>query len=137
MVEAQRKWNEENSRRVLAMEGSIQAAAVESSRYAKGKAEEFKETLEAYIQKAMSDLEAKMAKRIDAIRKFFDFLQKAKPGEDENWLKMMRILDAEVEKLKAQPKADGAFGQATLEEAKNQFKGHAAYLKQEFGGQFL
>ena len=76
-------------------------------------------------------------KRIDAIEKFFDFLHKAKPGENEKWLKMMRILDAEVEKLKAQPKADGAFGQAILDEAKNQIKGYAAELKQEFGGQFL
>ena len=56
------------------MEGSIQAATVESSRYAKGKADELKDTLEAYIPKTMNDLEAKMAKRIDAIEKFFDFL---------------------------------------------------------------
>ena len=56
------------------MEGSIQAAVVESDRYAKGKADELKDTLEAYIPKAMSDLEAKMAKRIDAIMKFLDFL---------------------------------------------------------------
>ena len=50
---------------------------------------------------------------------------------------MLRILDAELEKLKAQPKADGAFGQAILDEAKNQMKGYAAELKQEFGGQLL
>ena len=48
---------------------------------------------------------------------------------------MMRILDAEVEKLKAQPKAAGAFGQAILDESKHQIKGYAAELKQEFGGQ--
>ena len=42
---------------------------------------------------------------------------------------MMRILDAEVEKLKAQPKADGAFGQAILDEATRQIKGYAAELK--------
>ena len=57
---------------------------MESSRYAKGKADELKETLEPDIPKAMSDLEAKMAKRIDAIEKFFDFLQESKPGENEN-----------------------------------------------------
>ena len=87
-----------------------------------GNADEFKETLEAYIPKTMNDLEAKMAERIDAIEKFLDFLQKAKPGENENWLEMMRILDAEVEKLKAQPKADGVFGQAILDKAKKMDK---------------
>ena len=38
---------------------------------------------------------------------------------------------------KAQPKADGAFGQAILDEAKHQIKEDAAELKQEFGGQLL
>ena len=42
-----------------------------------------------------------------------------------------------MDKLKAQPKAVGAFGQALLDEAKHQIKGYAAELKQEFGGQFF
>ena len=66
-LEAQRKWNEENSRRVLAMEGSVQAAAVDSNRYAKSKADELKETLESYIPKAMGDVEPKIAQRLDDI----------------------------------------------------------------------
>ena len=69
-LEAQRKWNEENSRRVLAMEGSVQAAAVDSNRYAKSKADELKETLESVIPKAIGDVESKIAQRLDDIEKF-------------------------------------------------------------------
>ena len=43
---------------------------MESSRYAKEQADEFKGTLEGYIPKAMGDIEAKMTQRIDAIEKF-------------------------------------------------------------------
>ena len=67
-VDTQRRWNEDNSRRVLAMEGSIQAAAVESFRYAKEKADELKGTLEGYIPKAMGDIEAKMTQRMTRSR---------------------------------------------------------------------
>ena len=134
-LEAQRKWNEDNSRRVLAMEGAIQAATVTSNQYSKEKADELKVTLEAYIPKAMGDIEAKSNRRLDKIEQFLAVLEKAKPGEDENWLNMLKFLDAEVEKLKSYPKADGAFGQSILDEAKNVIKCYASNLKQEFGGQ--
>ena len=72
-----------NSRRALAMEGAIQAATVESNRYAKEKADELKGILEGYIPKAMGDIEAKINQRIDKIEKCLEFLHTAKPGEDE------------------------------------------------------
>ena len=134
-LEAQRKWNEDNSRRVLAMEGAIQAATVTSNQYSKEKADELKVTLEAYIPKAMGDIEAKSNRRLDKIEQFLAVLEKAKPGEDENWLNMLKFLDAEVEKLKCFPKADHAFGQSILDEVKNMVKGHSYDLKQEFDGQ--
>ena len=61
-VEAQRKWNEDNSRRVLAMEGAIQVATVESNRHAREKADE--------LPKALGDIEAKINQRIDQIENF-------------------------------------------------------------------
>ena len=134
-LEAQRKWNEDNSRRVLAREGAIQAATVTSNHYSKEKADELKVTLEAYIPQAMGDIEAKSNRRLDKIEQFLAVLEKAKPGEDENWLNMLKFLDAEVEKLKSCPKADGAFGQSILDEAKNVIKGCASDLEQELGGQ--
>ena len=78
-VEAQREQNEDNSRCVLALEGAVQAATVESNRYAKEKADELKGTLEGYISKAMGEIRAEINQRIDKIEKCFEFVQKAKP----------------------------------------------------------
>ena len=50
-------------------------------------------------------------------------------------MKMLRFVDAEVEKLKSHPKADSAFGQSIFDEAKNIITGHASDLKQELVGQ--
>ena len=80
VVEAQRKWNEDNARRVLAMEGAIAAATVEANHCAKEKCDELKATLEDYIPKAMDGVEEKLNQRLGTIEKFFEFLRKAKPG---------------------------------------------------------
>ena len=153
VVEMQRKRNEENSRRVLAMEGAIKEAVGEANKYTEDKlnsrigllVDELKAKLEEAVPKVLGEVEEKLNNRIGLIEKFaeeqkglldsrgmfFESLQKATPGEEQTLFNMLKFFDSEMLKLSNCPKADRAFGQSILDEVKEMIKDYVSELKHD------
>ena len=153
VVEMQRKRNEENSRRVLAMEGAIKEAVGEANKYTEDKlnsrigllVDELKAKLEEAVPKVLGEVEEKLNNRIGLIEKFaeeqkglldrqgvfLESLQTAEPGEEQTLFNMLKFLDSEILKLSAYHKADRAFGQSMLDEVKKMIKDHVSELKHD------
>ena len=149
VVEMQRKRNEENSRRVLAMEGAIKEAVGEANKYTGDKlnsrigllVDELKAKLEEAVPEVLAEVEEKLNNRIGLIEKFVEVqkgllvflesLQKAKPGEEQTLFNILKFLDSEMLKLSACHKADRAFGQSMLDEVKKMIKDHVSELKHD------